>query len=51
MIYFDEISIKEFLGYNIEHDDIEGFEDFGATGKAKYVCQSCCCLHGKGSYL
>ena len=36
-IVLDEMSIQEFLVYNVEHDDIEGFEDFGATGKTKYV--------------
>ena len=37
MIAMDEISIKESLIYNVEKDEIEGYEDFGSLGRTKYV--------------
>lgn len=36
-VVMDEMSIKEALVYNVEKDEIEGFENFGTLGKSKYV--------------
>ena len=37
VLVFDEMSIKEGLLYNVGRDVIEGFEDFGHTGQARYI--------------
>ena len=36
-IVIDEMSIKESVTYNVEKDEIEGFENFGLLGKTKFV--------------
>lgn len=36
-LVFDEVSIKEWLQYDISRDRIAGMEDFGGTGRTKHI--------------
>ena len=36
-IIMDEMSIRESIAYNAGRDEVEGFEDYGMSGKTTYV--------------
>ena len=36
-LVFDEMSIKEWVNYNKENDNIEGLEDFGCSRRSMYI--------------
>jgi len=49
-IFFDEISIKEFLEYSKDFDFIEGYEDLGRYGRKNNTVNSCLVFMARGIY-
>lgn len=49
-IFFDEISIKEFLEYSKDFDFIEGYEDLGRFGRTCNTANSCLVFMARGIY-